>query len=243
MGLITDSKELHAIVVGSSGGIGKAVTEALLTHSNVQQVTGMSRSQTPIEHSKFNALSIDILDEESISNAVSMVEPAQLIIIATGILHDDIAQPEKSLNNLDFNVLQRLFDVNTIGPALLIKHLSKKLISQEPCLMGVLSAKVGSISDNMLGGWYGYRASKAALNMIVKTAAIEVQRFHPDHCLVSLHPGTVQTALSDPFTANYPKDKLFETEVSAKNLLETMDKLGPANNGQFINWDGSLITF
>lgn len=243
MKIVSETDQLHAIIVGSSGGIGKALCEYLLQLSNVNKVTGLSRSPTDINHEKFISHDIDITSEESIIGAISSVEEAQLIIIATGILHDDEMMPEKSLSNLSVENLHRAFNVNTIGPALLIKHLSKKMSAQQPSLLVALSAKVGSISDNILGGWYGYRASKAALNMIIKTASIEIQRFHPNHTVIAFHPGTVTTNLSNPFTTNYPKEKLIDPDGAAERLLNTIDKLGPANNGQLINWDGTRISF
>lgn len=243
MKLVSETHQLHAIVVGSSGGIGRGLCEDLLKRSNVVKVTGLSRSPTEINHENFTAHQIDIIDEASIIEAVSSIEEAQLIIIATGILHDEDMMPEKSLSNISMKNLQRAFDINTIGPALLIKHLSKKMATHQPSFLVALSAKVGSISDNLLGGWYGYRASKAALNMIIKTASIEVQRFHPNHVVMALHPGTVTTDLSNPFTTNYPKEKLIDPAGAAERLLNTLDTLGPANNGHLINWDGTRITF
>ena len=243
MKLVSETEGLNVIVVGSSGGIGKAFCDHLLSLDNVQRVTGLSRSDTPFEHAKFLSKQLDITDEESIISATESLEDAHLIIIATGILHDESMMPEKNLANINLANLQHAFDINAIGPALLIKHLSKKLPAKEPSLIIVLSAKVGSIGDNYLGGWYGYRASKAALNMIVKTAGIELQRFHPNHSVVSVHPGTVTTKLSNPFTANYPKEKLLEPEDSVNKLIAVIDQLGPENNGQFINWDGTKIIY
>ena len=243
MKLISETNDLHAIVVGSSGGIGKAFCKHLLSLENVTKVTGLSRSETDIDDPKFVSHQIDVCDEASIEDAASHIEPAQLIIIATGILHDDRTMPEKSLNNLNLDQLEHVFKINTFGPALVIKHLAKKMPPKQSSLIVVLSAKVGSISDNFLGGWYGYRASKAALNMMVRTAGIEIQRFHPDHSIVSIHPGTVTTALSNPFTANYPEDKLIDPDGAIARLMTVIDNLGPANNGQFIDWDGSRISY
>ena len=243
MKLVSETEGLNVIVVGSSGGIGKAFCDNLLALDNVKHVTGLSRSDTPIEHPKFVSKKIDITDEASIVSATESLEDAHLIIISTGILHDESMMPEKNLANIDLDKLRHAFDINAIGPALLIKYLSKKMPAKEPSLIVVLSAKVGSISDNFLGGWYGYRASKAALNMIVRTAGIEIQRFHPTHSIVSVHPGTVTTKLSNPFTANYPKEKLLAPEDSVAKLIAVIDGLGPENNGQFINWDGTRISY
>lgn len=243
MKIISETEGLRAVVVGSSGGIGKSFCEYLLNLSNVEKVIGLSRSPTNIENSKFVSYKIDITDENSIVKASEFIEEAHLIVIATGVLHDDTMMPEKSLNNLSLDHLQHAFDINTIGPALLLKHLCKKLTPKEPSLVVVLSAKVGSINDNFLGGWYGYRASKAALNMIVRTAGIEIQRFHPNQSIVSMHPGTVTTKLSDPFTTNYPKDKLIDPDGAVDRLIGVIDTLGPANNGQFIDWDGTKISY
>lgn len=243
MGLITDTNHLKVVVAGSSGGIGSACVQHLLTLPNLESITGLSRSQTNLSHPKFTHLNFDLTDEASILQAASSIEKAHLIIIATGILHDGTIMPEKNLGQLNPDNLQNLFTINTIGPALLIKHLSNKLVPKEHGLIAVLSAKVGSITDNFLGGWYGYRASKSALNMIVKTAAIEMHRGQKNHSIVSLHPGTVKTKLSDPFTANYPENKLIEPDDAAKRLLSVIDNLNASHNGQFIHWDGSNLPY
>jgi NAD(P)-dependent dehydrogenase (short-subunit alcohol dehydrogenase family) len=243
MGLLNDGQDLHAVIVGCSGGIGNALTQQLLDHPHISAVTGLCRQKTDIQHAKFTEIEFDLKDEASILQATEAVKPFHLLIVATGILHQDQLQPEKSLSTLRSDCMETLFLINTIGPTLILQGLLKKLVPNVPGIMAVISAKVGSITDNHLGGWYGYRSSKAALNMVMRCASIEVQRFQPLHTVVSLHPGTVGTQLSEPFTKNYPAEAIFPPEKAAELLLKVIDEIGPEDNGFMLNWDGSRLPF
>ena len=160
-----------------------------------------------------------------------------LIVLATGFLHTPDQMPEKRLADLDATALERSFRVNTIGPALVLRHFAP-LLARQRSVMALLSAKVGSIGDNRLGGWYGYRASKAALNMVVKTAAIELRRSHPGAVLVALHPGTVSSALSRPFRG---EEIGRPAAVAAAQMLTTLDALQAEDSGSFVAYDGKSL--
>jgi NAD(P)-dependent dehydrogenase (short-subunit alcohol dehydrogenase family) len=231
----------RTIVVGSSGGIGSALVAALA--DNGAEVMAMSRSGQG-GGGRTRALAIDIQDENSIKLAASEATaygPYDLIIVATGILHDDHLAPEKSYKQLSAEAFQRYFAVNATGPALIAKHFLSLLNPDAPAVFAALSARVGSIGDNRLGGWYGYRASKAALNMIIKTLAVELARTKPAAVCVALHPGTVDTGLSKPFQRNVRPDQLFATTASAQHLLKVISHLDTSATGGCFAWDGSAV--
>lgn len=226
----------RAIVVGCSGGIGAALARGL--EAKGFAVTGVARS------SATTALPIDLTSEASVAAAADALAdgaPYSIIIVATGLLHDDRVAPEKSLRDLSADTLLRYFAVNAVGPALLAKHFVPLLPKDGPCRFAALSARVGSITDNRLGGWYGYRASKAALNMLIRTLAIEVGRTRPEAICVGLHPGTVDTGLSQPFQRGVAPGKLFSPDYAAGKLLEVMAGLSPADSGGCFAWDGERI--
>ena len=187
---------------------------------------------------------INYQDETSIEESAlvaSKDKPIDMVIIATGILHEGKLMPEKSLKDLSAEKLQRLFEVNTIVPLLIAKHFLPKLSRETRSIFATLSARVGSISDNQLGGWYSYRASKAALNMIIKNIAIEISRFNKKAIIVGLHPGTVDSNLSKPFQGNVPYGKLFTPEYSTQKLLEVLTSLTSKQSGKCFAWDGKEI--
>ena len=222
-----------AVVFGAGGGIGSALVRLLRASNQFEEVVGISRNLLP---------DFDISCETSIQVVVSELLEAdrvRLALDATGFLHDDMRQPEKSLRSLDLESLQHSFAINAIGPALLMKHVFPYLSRRKKSLFGTLSARVGSISDNKLGGWYGYRASKAALNQFVRTASIELSRVAPEAICVALHPGTVATPLSFPFTRN--RGNVFSPEVAASRLLSVVDALTPSSTGQFFDWAGKRV--
>ena len=239
----TPDSPLHAVVIGASGGIGGALVEALLARNDVAAVTALSRRPAGALPARATGGHIDLLDEASVARAAQACrEPApRLVICAAGLLHDGELRPEKSLRDLDPAQLARLFAVNTIGPALVLKHFSPLLPARGRSVVALLSARVGSISDNRLGGWYGYRASKAALNQLVRTASIEVARSRRDAVIVGLHPGTVETALSAPFRGNVPPARLFTPAFAASRLLAVLDERTPADSGRCFAWDGSEV--
>jgi NAD(P)-dependent dehydrogenase (short-subunit alcohol dehydrogenase family) len=237
---------VHACVIGASGGIGSAVVRTLAAAPNVAVVHAGARKQLPVG-SKIKPFPIDITDEPTIEAAAQMIAtdgPLHLIIVATGLLHDgDALQPEKSYRAQTPEAYARAFAVNTIGPALIAKHFLPLFPREGRAVFACLSARVGSISDNRLGGWHAYRASKAALNMVIRNLSIELARSHPDALAVALHPGTVETPLSKPFQRSVAEGKLFTPEYSATRLLTVIDELTPEDNGQLMAWDGERISF
>jgi len=231
----------RAVVIGAGGGIGAALVASLQASARFEHVHALSRRPSPANDSVSGGV-IDVTDEASIEAAAEQIgSPLDLVIIATGILHEDGRMPEKALRELDGAALARIFQINTIGPALVLRHFAPLLAKDRRTVVAALSARVGSISDNRSGGWYGYRASKAALNMIVKSAAIELRRSRPHAICVALHPGTVDTALSKPFQARVPADKLFAARFSADELLAVLAGLGPEDTGEIFAWDGARI--
>ena len=189
---------------------------------------------------------IDFSDEASIAAAATEASRgARLdwVIVAAGVLHGDDLAPEKSLRELSASSFEQNFLANTIGPALVAKHFLPRLHRDKRAVFAALSARVGSIADNRLGGWYAYRASKAALNMFVKTASIEIGRRQPHALVVALHPGTVASKLSAPFQARVPKDKLFHADYAAQRLVEVLQGLTPQDSGKVFAWDGKEIPY
>lgn len=222
-----------AVVFGAGGGIGGALVAALAGDRRFAAVIGLGRGSAP---------RFDLLDEASIADAVRAVAARgaiRLAIDATGFLHDEAQMPEKSLRELDAGRLARSFALNAIGPALLMKHLLPALPREGRAVFATLSARVGSIGDNRLGGWYGYRASKAALNQFVRTAAVELARRSPAAICVALHPGTVATGLSAPFAA--AGLDVQAPEVAAARLLAVIDRLTPAESGGFFDHRGEAV--
>ncbi|WP_421697875.1 SDR family NAD(P)-dependent oxidoreductase [Ancylobacter sp.] len=223
------------MVIGASGGIGAALAQALRDQGAFQAVIALSRRSTP---------ALDLCEEASIAHAaahVAQLGAPTLIIDATGLLSDATLQPEKALKTLDPAAMARAFAINAIGPALLMKHFLPLLPRDAPAVFATLSAKVGSIGDNRLGGWYSYRASKAALNQLVRTAAIELARTHRQAVCVALHPGTVETPLSRPF-AKVGLQPL-TPETAARELLAGLARLGPADSGGFFDRHGAPLPF
>ena len=229
-----------ALVIGSGGGIGAAMLAQLGGDSSFAQAVGLSRR---------TEVSIDYLDESSIAKAAQSIADLcatsdlqlRLLVVATGFLHGEQGQPERSFTNLDAGYLTQVFKINTLGPALVMKHFLPLLPKTGRCVAGFLSARVGSIGDNALGGWYGYRASKAALNQLVKTAAIELTRRNKDSICVSLHPGTVATDLSQPFAKTGLNVRpAFE---AATDLLAVLAELSPADTGCLIDYQGHKLPF
>ncbi|WP_137732217.1 SDR family NAD(P)-dependent oxidoreductase [Pseudaquabacterium pictum] len=221
----------RALVVGARGGIGAAFVQALQADPRCATVVGLHRGTDP---------ALDLADEASVAAAAAALAPAgrfHLLVNAAGLLHGPGFQPEKKLGDLNTAQLLATFTANAIGPALLLRHFSP-LLDRQRALLAMLSAKVGSIGDNRLGGWYSYRASKAALNMLLATAAIELRRSQPQTVVVALHPGTVSTGLSAPFRGGEigrPPD------VAVAQMLATLDGLAPTDSGSFVAYDGQRL--
>lgn len=232
----------EAVVVGASGGIGAALTRRLADMPGVRRVVAMSRSGAVPAHTRIAAVPIDLIDEASIEAAFAQTSAdLRLVIVAVGGVRIDDRGPEKALRDLDAPALARAFALNTIGPALVFKHAAPRLARAGKTALAALSARVGSISDNRKGGWYGYRAAKAALNQIVRTTAIELAAKRRDLVCVALHPGTVRTPLSEPFLAGYTANEIFEPDFAASALLDVVDRLTPAETGRVFAWDGAEI--
>lgn len=225
----------NALVVGASGGIGSALLAELQRGGRHGHVAGLSRSGPE---------GVDLTDENTIAAAAEDLRQTcgdlHLIVCATGILGAGGAGPEKTVTDLDTDRMATIFAVNTLGPALLFKHFVPLLPASGKCIFAVLSARVGSIGDNRLGGWYSYRASKAALNQIVRSVSVEVARKRPDAVCLALHPGTIETPLTRPFA----RGRFTHTaDEAARNLLTVIDIATSADSGQFFDYDGKRIAW
>ncbi|MEM8837558.1 MAG: SDR family NAD(P)-dependent oxidoreductase [Pseudomonadota bacterium] len=242
--LATFGDGLKVAVFGASGGIGLAVVDALSSNSRVNTIYAFSRQPIAETNPKVVAKPFDIEREETMVTAAEEVGSPDLVFVATGILHDDAIGlfPEKALRDFNLEDANRVFSINTIGPALIAKHFLPRLSREKKTVFAAISARVGSISDNRLGGWYSYRASKAALNQIIKSAAIEIGRKNKNAICVALHPGTVETGLSAPFKSNVKPDKLFEPAWSAACMLNVLNTLTPDQSGRIFAFDGAEIT-
>jgi NAD(P)-dependent dehydrogenase (short-subunit alcohol dehydrogenase family) len=219
-----------ALIFGT-GGIGTALAAALTRDPRFEGVFAVGR-----------ATGLDIFDEAQLATLASTLDPLPaLTIVTTGLLHDALQTPEKSLRDLDAAKLARSFAVNTIAPALIAKHMIAAMPKDRRAVFAVLGARVGSIGDNRTGGWHGYRASKAALVMLMKSLAIEAARSRPHAIIVALHPGTVDTAMSKPFQRGVPPEKLFSADVAAGHLLSVIEQLTPSDSGGHFAWDGARI--
>jgi NAD(P)-dependent dehydrogenase (short-subunit alcohol dehydrogenase family) len=232
---------VRALVVGSSGGLGLALVAQLNADKRYTQIITWSRSTTVLTGEKILANHIDLRDESTIAAAAQSLDEVDLAIVATGLLHDGDLKPEKSWNSIEPSAMLRAFEINTVGPALIAKHVLPLLPRDRRAVFGALSARVGSIGDNRLGGWHSYRASKAALNQLIRCFSIELSAKRPLAICVGLHPGTVDTDLSKPYQAGVPKDKLFSPEQSARRLLQVIDCLTPSQSGRVYDWAGLVI--
>jgi len=235
----------HVVVAGANGGIGSAFIDCLLEDPGVGRVTALSREPVARRHDRLQSATVDFADEASIEAAARQSgQGIDLVIVATGILHrDPDIRPEKRLADIDGKAMAEVFHINTIGPALIAKYFLPLLRRDAKSVFAAISARVGSISDNRLGGWASYRASKAALNMLMRTFSIEQSRVNPASIVVTLHPGTTDTRLSRPFQRNVPEGKLFAPDFVAEKLLAVLDGLAPDDSGGFFAWDASRIEY
>lgn len=243
---MTDRPDL-AVVVGAGGGVGGALIKTLAAQGRYDGVVGLGRRTPPDwpTEASWTFIQADIAEEAQIAVAAERVaaqgSPVR-VIVATGLLHGQGVAPEKTMRSMEPSALQQLFLVNAVGPAMVAKHFLPLTPRDRPSVFAALSARVGSISDNRLGGWYGYRASKAALNMLVATLAIEHRRTHPQGVCVALHPGTVETRLSAAFPARSPGAAARLSPIeSAQALIRVIDGLQPSDSGRFFAWDGRPI--
>lgn len=246
-----------AILVGTSGGIGNALLAetskrvAANTAGASGHVFAINRQKQRSQFENVTSLTANALNEDQLAETAEAIKsdlkqnqfaPIRLILVAVGALHTSHGKgPEKSLRGITTHSMQEIFAANAVAPALAAKHFLPLLPKSGRTVFAALSARVGSISDNQLGGWYSYRASKSALNQILKTTSIELSRTRPDAICVGLHPGTVDTKLSKPFQANVPDGKLFSAEQAAGYLVQTLSGLTKENSGQVFAWDGSPV--
>ncbi len=230
----TPSAEKGLALVIGSGGLGTALAAQLQADGRHAQVQLLGRRTTP---------AVDYADENTLAAAAAGIKAQglelRLLLVATGFLHGATGQPERSWSQLNAAYLQQVFLVNTIGPALVLKHFFPLLPANGRCVAGFISAKVGSMGDNALGGWYGYRASKAALNQLVKTASIELARRNRNALCIALHPGTVDTALSQPFAKKGLQVR--PPDEAARDLLYVLNELTPADSGSFVDYQGKKL--
>ena len=225
--------EASAVVIGASGGMGGAIADRIEASGAFSQVHRLSRSGT----------GFDLESEETIALAAARIAEGPrptLVFVATGVLHDG-QEPERSYRTLGAEHMLRDYRINTLGPALVAKHFLPLMPKDQRAVFAALSARVGSIGDNRLGGWHSYRASKAALNMILKNLSIDMARTHPLAVIAGLHPGTVATDLSAPFQKGVAPGKLFDAAYSAERLLAVLDGLSPKDSGGVFAWDGARI--
>lgn len=225
-----------ALIIGANGGIGTACVCALARRGDFEHVLPLSRNSAP---------PIDIVDEASIANAALQLAEAgivpRLIIVATGLLHKNGKGPERGMRDLNADWMIENFRTNAVGPALIAKHFLPLMPKNGRVCFAALSARVGSISDNRLGGWHSYRASKAALNMLIRNISIEWQRKNPEAIVVGLHPGTVKTPLSAPFKGDLATER-FPPAQAAAQLLDVLAALQPEQSGQLFAYDGTIIS-
>ena len=223
----------NIIIIGSSGAIGSSFLKYYAEEDKNNVIYALSRSEVASSFSNIHNVSIDIESDSSISNASSICSeagPFDVIIVTTGMLSDESISPEKSLRHLNKESLSKIFSVNTMGPALIAKYFIPLLKKDAPSFLGFLSARVG-------------RASKAALNMIIKNLSIEVARNNPQSIIAGLHPGTVDSKLSKPFQGNVSEGKLFTPDYSVLKMVEVISNLKPENSGNCFAWDGKEIEF
>lgn len=240
-----------AVVIGASRGIGLAITRALLEKHGLKRLYASYRQASgatdllSIEDSRLHACQLDVTEQNDIQSLAELIrsdgERPDFVIHCAGILHGPGVQPEKALGQCDKSALSRVFEVNSIAPLMVAKAIIPLMPRRRQAHFTALSAMVGSISDNRLGGWYAYRASKAALNQFMRTLSVECQRSHPGLCVTSIHPGTTDTALSRPFQANVKAGKLYTPKQTAARILDVVCASSPGQSGQFVNWDGSQI--
>lgn len=230
------------MIFGGSGAIGNAFAIEYATIAPQATIHVVSSKQLSYQQNNIVNYQVNYQQEDELENLANIITaPIDRVIVATGMLHSKKIQPEKDSKQLDYNMMQQVFMANTFVPAIIAKHFIPKLNQQTTSVYGMLSARVGSITDNQLGGWYSYRAAKAALNMLIKTLAIETKRKNKHAIIVGLHPGTVDSNLSKPFQANVPKEKLFSPTCSVQQLNTVINQLQTVDSGNCFAWDGEQI--
>ncbi|WP_286264584.1 SDR family NAD(P)-dependent oxidoreductase [Thalassotalea atypica] len=243
-------KNQRTLIIGANSAIAQAISTELLIHGEQHLILISRKLETYCSGNYLGAQKIQVSDysEKTIEHAVSAIEnnnksPITRVFICHGILHNDVLQPEKCLESINAASFETVLKINALTPLLWIKYLTPKLTHKHPCKITVFSARIGSISDNNLGGWYSYRASKAALNMMLKTAAIELARRAKNIKLIAFHPGTTDTKLSKPFQKNVPDNKIFTTKFVAQQLLDIVNDKDIDGQLSYLDWQGKKISW
>ena len=244
---------MNILIQGGGRGIGLALARRALAAGAERLVVTARDPSSSAAHAelagdaRLTFVPLDITNDAGIRNAAgeikALVPRLDRVICTSGILHEGYIRPEKRIADVDAEALITLYRVNALGPVLLARELWLLLKGDHALQFSAISARVGSVSDNRLGGWYGYRASKAALNQLMRTLSIELARANPNACVATLHPGTVDTDLSKPFQGNVPADKLFTADDAAARLWRVLDGLNPADTGTLFAYDGSVIPY
>ena len=232
----------NILIAGSSGAIGGEFTRLYTDDPNIDKIVTLSRKKNDFIHKKVQSIEIDDSKEETFENLdkVLQLESISTIIIATGILHTEHVKPEKSINDINFEVLQKVFQVNVFGPILLVKKLLPLIKKSQGVKIVFLTARVGSISDNKLGGWHSYRSSKSALNMMINNLSIELQRVNKENIVIGIHPGTVKSHLSEPFL-RHVKHNIFSPSESAGLMTKVISKISSNDSGKCFDFLGKVI--
>ena len=230
-------------IIGSSGAIGRAFLDAYIADKEISNIYSISRTEVELNDERIIHINIDVTDEVSVKAAASKIGENRLdkLIVATGILHTELFGPEKSIKDIKIENFVKIFSVNAFGPALIGKYFLPLMKKDKKSIAAFLSARVGSISENKLGGWYAYRASKSALNQIIKNFSIESKRTNPTGIIIGLQPGTVKSKLSEPFQKNVKKGKLLLPEDSVNNLIKVVESVLQNDSGKMFDWEGKEI--
>ena len=230
-------------IIGSSGAIGNAFVEHYIKDSSVENIFTFSRNANDHVSEKVSSFEIDVESQDSIEKAAGQVKEYIIdrIIIASGILHTESFGPEKSIKDLNYETFAKVYSINTIGPALIGRYFIPLMNKNEKSVIAFLSARVGSISDNSLGGWYSYRSSKTALNQIVKNFSIELKRINKNAIALALQPGTVESKFSEPSKKNVSKGKLFTPDYSVELLSQVIEGSSANESGSLLSYDGKII--
>ena len=232
----------NIIIAGSSGSIGGEFTKQYTDDPNVEKVVTLSRNVNNLNHEKIQSIKIDYSNEATFKNLdeISQLDSISKIIIATGILHTDQIKPEKSIDSIAAEDMKQVFQVNVFGPILLVKKLIPLIKKSKGVKIVFLTARVGSISDNVLGGWHSYRSSKSALNMMIKNLAIELKRLNKEHVVIGIHPGTVKSHLSEPFLRHVKHD-IFNPKESVVLMTQVISKVSQTDSGKCFDFSGKVI--
>lgn len=230
-------------IIGSSGAIGRAFLDAYIADKEISNIYSISRTEVESNDKRIIHINIDVTDEVSVKAAASKIGENRLdkLIVATGILHTELFGPEKSIKDIKIENFVKIFSVNAFGPALIGKYFLPLMKKDKKSIAAFLSARVGSISENKLGGWYAYRASKSALNQIIKNFSIEAKRTNPTGIIIGLQPGTVKSKLSEPFQKNVKKGKLLLPKDSVKSLIRVIENVMQNDSGKIFDWKGEEI--